>query len=157
MQGIYFITNKSLPNARAWNSYTKASKAHGFSSRDYNILQLLQNTVYSCVFLLFCVWVFLEMYLKHRITSPRARAEAAVCSSVRRADWELLHKALRGDESWVQLPGHGATASPQWRVRYPGYKIRVINLFFLPRDALCTCRGVKWHSKPNLLPEDSGT
>lgn len=54
-------------------------------------------------------------------------------------------------------PGHGATASPHWRVCYPGYKIRTINLFFLPRDALCTCGGVKWHSKPNLLPEDSGT
>lgn len=60
------LTDLSL-KARAWNSYTKqASKAYGFSPRDYthqcNTLQHVQNTLYSYVFFLcvfVCSWKFI--------------------------------------------------------------------------------------------------
>lgn len=54
-------------------------------------------------------------------------------------------------KNWSSNP----MTSLHWRICYPSYGIRIVNLF-LPRDAFCTCRRVKQHTKPNHLPEDLG-
>lgn len=168
IQWIHFRINRSLLNARAWNSYTtQASKAYGFSPRDYtqeyNTLQHVQNTLYSCVFFLFvcvcswkCIWSIKNLtqgmdWGHCLLFCTQNKLVVAAWSPDVKGQFRCCSQCTRFLPHWSNNP----RTCPHWSISYPGCENKTTNLF-LSRAAFCTCREVKEQTKLSHLPEDVG-
>lgn len=158
------LTDLSL-KARAWNSYTtQASKAYGFSPRDYthqcNTLQHVQNTLYSYVFFLcvfVCSWKFIWSIdnLTHGMDWGHCQFFCTQNKLVVAARSPNVKGQLRCSSQRPSPLLSNPRTCPHWSISCPVYGIRIANLF-PSRAAFCTCRGVKEQSKLSHLPKDVG-